>query len=328
MSFKNFKRFIRRITPLKIVTFLYKNKTMFEVEKFGLRIKDDGVQYHIIRQKNEIRISTKHEIYLNDIVENFEFYFSGVKPFTLGDINVVDFSTPRWHWVTGFDPFPILFPSFAEPIVTTKQYIEFADFKTDAVVIDLGAYSGLTSILFDMAIPSGEGRVIAIEADSHNLIACQENFSLYQNLKNRKIELIHAAIWKDNEGVSFSSEGNMGSSTVSIVGSMRGENITVPSYTLDSLAEKFCLSRVDFIKCDIEGGETEIFDIPEFFDKFSPKILIECHIINGSSTVRKCQEVLSKFGYACEEVQQEGFPLPLLMCKRLLKVNELNSDNR
>ena len=86
----------------------------------------------------------------------------------MGGVNIVDFSTPRWHWVTGFELFPILFPSFVEPVVTTHQYIEFAELKKEAVVIDLGAYSGLTSILFDMAIPSG-GQVIALEADSQNM---------------------------------------------------------------------------------------------------------------------------------------------------------------
>ena len=108
----------------------------------------------------------------------------------------------------------------------------------------------------------------------------------------------------------------MGSSAVDIVGKGRGDNISVPSLTLIQIAEKFQLSRVDFIKCDIEGCETEIFDCPQFFSRFSPKILIECHMVNGISTPTICHEILSKYGYTCEQVEQQGSPLPLLMCKR------------
>jgi hypothetical protein len=89
------------------------------------------------------------------------------------------FQPLRWHWVRGFESLPILFPSFVEPIVTIKQYIEFAELKNEAVGIDLGVYSGLTRILFDMAIPSG-GQMVALEADSQNIIACKENFTLYE----------------------------------------------------------------------------------------------------------------------------------------------------
>jgi FkbM family methyltransferase len=306
---------IRKIIPLNVILSFYNWRLRTYAGKMGLGVKRIGDQYHIKKQNNVIVISKKHSVYLNEIIENFDVYFSAVKPIKCCGVNIVDFSTPRWHWVTGFELFPILFPSFVEPVVTTKQYIEFAELKEEAVVIDLGAYSGLTSILFDMAIPLG-GQVIALEADSQNIIACKENLALYEKVKKRKIELINAAVWKNDLGVTFSSEGNMGSSAVNFVGKGRGDNISVPSLTLIQIAEKFQLSKVDFIKCDIEGGETEIFDCPQFFSKFSPKILIECHMVNGINTAKICDEVLSKYGYSCEQVEQQGFPLPLLMCKR------------
>lgn len=106
----------------------------------------------------------------------------------------------------------------------------------------------------------------------------------------------------------------MGSSAVDVVGTDRGDTVSVPSLTLDQIVEKFQLTHVDFIKCDIEGGETEIFDCPKFFSKFLPKILIEGHIVNGISTLEKCQNDLFKYGYICKQVEQHGFPLPLLLC--------------
>ena len=122
-------------------------------------------------------------------------------------------------------------------------------------------------------------------------------------------------MWKNNDGISFSSEGSMGSSAVDLVGSDRGGVVNiVNSITLESLAAKYNLQRVDFIKCDIEGGETEIFDQPDFFKKFRPKIIIECHLISGRLTTEACKKVLSKFRYRFEVIVQEGYPLPLLFC--------------
>jgi hypothetical protein len=83
-----------------------------------------------------------------DIIDSFEYYYNSVFP--IDDFNgnlVVDFSNPKYHEVVGFESQPIIFPSLAEPIITTTQYLDFADLQNDSVVIDLGAYSGLTSIL-------------------------------------------------------------------------------------------------------------------------------------------------------------------------------------
>ena len=67
-----------------------------------------------------------------------------------------------------------------------------------------------------------QGVVIAIDADELNLKCMESNFALYKNINNDKIEILSGAIWKDNKGLNFSSEGNMGSSAVSIVGKRRG----------------------------------------------------------------------------------------------------------
>jgi hypothetical protein len=52
----------------------------------------------------------------------------------------------------------------------------------------------------------------------------------------------------------------------------------------------------------------------DFFKKFRPKIIIECHSILGKLTTKKCMEVLSKYGYKFQLKEQEGYPLPLLFC--------------
>ena len=321
------KEIIRKILPPVVMLIITKWRLSANAKKWDLNIikyKPDSDRYWIINKGNMILISSKHLRYIDDLMGNFNFYYSSVKPVECGGFNVVDFTTPRLHWVTGFELFPILFPSFAEPITTTQQYIELADFKNGDVVFDLGAYSGLTSIMFDMAIPGG-GCVIALEADHKNLGACIENISRYEKIKNRKIELVYAAVWNDDGGVTFSSEGNLGSSVVS--GNEQSGTVKVPSLTLLQIADKFQLTHVDFIKCDIEGGETVIFDCPQFFSRFSPKILIGCHLVGGISSSALCRKILSKYGYTFEEVKEQGYPLPLLLCKCQTIITDVMKDN-
>lgn len=310
-----FKKIIRETIPNQLLLDLLYFYTCAHARMLEISVSACAEYYKISKELSEIRLSKNQAIYIKDIVDHFDFYYGGVEPEKVGGINLVDYSKPNYHHVKGFDYFKIMFPSVAEPIVTTRQYIEFAQLSENSVVIDLGAYSGLTSILFDMEIKKG-GRVIAVEADQKNIPSCKTNFEEYQKRSGRSIDFVQAAIWKDCGGVSFSSEGNMGSSASDIVGSGRGDLFQMPSITLTKIAQDFDLSRVDFIKCDIEGGEIEIFKQDDFFAKYSPKIMIECHLVDGVMTSAACKNILGKYGYNFRLVTQDGYPLPLLECWR------------
>ncbi len=143
----------------------------YNIKKKGKtkNIKIDFFKYHIdfLKMNQIIRINNKHFIYYMDIINSFEYFFNSVCP--VNDYNnnlLIDFSTPRYYNVIGYEHQPVLFPSYAEPVSTTFQYIKFANLKKDSVVLDLGSYSGLTSMLFkDICY---EGIVIAVDADEIN----------------------------------------------------------------------------------------------------------------------------------------------------------------
>lgn len=260
----------------------------------------------IVRDQRTIKIARKHEIYSSDIERHFDHYFDAV---TNND-GVVDYSAAAFHLVNDFGFMPIFFPGFAEPVKTTKQYLDFAGFKEDSVAIDLGAYSGLSSILFSLA----GARVFAVEADPVNIFACTKNFESFVDHGGKEIPLIGKAIWRDNCGVHFSSEGNMGSFIGE--GSGRGTGVQVPSITLFDLAESFSLEKIDFIKCDVEGAEAHIFFQQQFFDKYNPKIIIESHYSDGAMTTDKCIYALERFGYRVSVCEQDGADFPLLKAER------------
>jgi len=157
-----------------LIRLLYRQKKehsggLADLQKEGLSIRESAYFIDVYDNSNRcVRISQKHKVYIYDILNSFDYYFSSVKPLEIDNLLLVDFSTPRFHEVWGYDLHPIMFSSFAEPTVTTQQYLGFARLKEGSVVLDLGAYSGLTSILFDQLVGKS-GRVVSVDADQLNI---------------------------------------------------------------------------------------------------------------------------------------------------------------
>ncbi len=308
-------KLVRKTIPSFIFNYFIYVYAVILCNKKKLKIKKYKLFIDVYNTKRCIRISYKHLNYIFDIINSFQYYYKAVEPLSIDGINIVDYSTPRYHNVKGYNLHPIIFPSFAEPLSTTKQYLKSADLKSGSIVLDLGAYSGLTSILFDQLV-GDKGRVIAVDADKINVEYIKKNFSLYEKITKRKIDLLVGAVWKDNNGLIFSNEGNMGSSAVSIVGKRGNSRVSkIQSFTLSKIAELFHLDKIDFIKCDIEGAEAHIFNDKYFFKKFKPRIIIELHTVDSKSTYKNCVDELSKFGYKFKNIEQNGVSLPLLECR-------------
>ena len=307
------KKAIRSLIPLSIILPVYNLIIRLIYSTSGIKIIQNKGLIRLLKKNREIRIRTSQKLYLEETLSNFDFYFEGVIPSKQGKKEIVDYSKPAWHDVKNFDLMPIYFNSFCEPLRMIDKYIEFSEISEGSVVIDLGAYSALTSIIFDQRVGQ-TGLVIAIEADRENYLTCVKNLSLYEKITKKKIHLVNAAIWRDTNGIMFSSESSMGSSAVDFVGNDRAENIFVNTVTLMSLVNDFKLERVDFIKCDIEGAESVALNAPDFFNKYKPIVVMELHFIDGVSTEYSCRSFMENFGYTCTLKDQEGYPLKLLFC--------------
>lgn len=161
--------------------------------KFRMMASEVGVvatarsdEIELVKDSRVVRIGARHEIYAADVCKEFEHYFGAVEPIRLSDGRMLaDYSLPRWHDVSGFTTHPIHFPSLPEPIETTSQYLEFACIKSGDCVLDLGAYAGLTSILFSRLV-GANGLVIAVEPDQQN-IASLKKTSLF--IRQRGVEM-------------------------------------------------------------------------------------------------------------------------------------------
>jgi FkbM family methyltransferase len=274
----------------------------------NLDLISDHDKYKIISDNKQIWININQKIYIKTIMWFFDYYFDSVEYEKQGDLKIVDFSNSKKHKIKGFDEFEVYCPSVAEPFETIQQYLDFANLKEGDVVLDLGAYSGLTTIAFSRAVGK-KGKVISLEPDVFNFQYVEKNINENNSFDN--IQLLNAAVWNKTGTLEFSTEQNMGSSATCVVGN-RGIVREIPCFTLSDIAKMYNLESIDFIKCDIEGAEAYIFDDYDFFNKYKPKIILETHIVNGEFCDKICIDNLKKFGYDYTTINQKGLEMPLI----------------
>lgn len=263
----------------------------------GIAISLHDAYIELRKQDAAVRMSRQHAVYLRGMLLRFDYYFSAVVPDLDGGLAVADYSAPRHHRLTGFDDFPAFFHSYPEPMVSTEAYLDFADIQPGDVVLDLGAYAGMASILFSKQVGAA-GLVVSFEPDPHNFNAARMNTGMHAKVSGlNNIRLHQRAIWKDDKGLEFSCDGNMGSSASQIVGK-RGEVRQVETTTLACIRDENDLDRIDFIKVDIEGAEIAVFEQSlDLLRSMRPAIVMESHRVNNVHSASTCAQLLRSIGY-------------------------------
>lgn len=266
--------------------------------------------------RREILLRESHRVYVHDMRSRFDYFFDAVAAdVTQPDgVCVVDYSYPHDHLVVGFTDFPIRCPSLAEPFAACEQYLELAHLAQGDVVLDLGAYSGLSTIAFSKAV-GANGRVIALGPDAENYKACLLNLERHAAASGlTNVFMTQAAITAKARMVSFSTEGSMGSADSRIVGIGRGPVQKVQGIPLAEIAHSLGLVRLDVIKMDIEGMEAEVLQSAgDFLRRFRPRIIVEAHYLKTGITTNAVIDALRAAGYQCETVRQPGIELPLVV---------------
>ena len=282
-------------------------------ESSGLRLVTRDLFYDLERGGTVLRIRRAHAVYLHHMIENFDYYVDSVEPLQIDGQKIVDISGPRYHRLRGFADVPFLFPSHTEPYNTTSEYLEFAGLSEGMVVLDVGAYSGVTSIIFAQLVGT-TGHVYAFEADETNYACAKVNIEMAERVMGLKnITLLQKAIWSHNDGILFSHEGAMGSSAVAITGGGRGTERIVPSTTLENFFRENALNRVDFIKVDIEGGEIALLDSSmEFLRNIQPRMIVEPHWVGDQMSTERCCGLLESGGYEIYVRGKVGESEPLI----------------
>jgi len=163
------------------------------------------------------------------------------------------------------------------------------------VVLDIGAHIGWYSIQAARAV-GDSGRVVALEPDESNRKQLERNLALNQIANHTIVPL---AAWSVTGLVHWSP------SEVSVwnkIDAVRGSE-TIEAISLDDLVTRLSLPRVDWIKMDIEGAETEALAGAEVtLRRFHPTLFIEVH-----ECTEQVRRLLAGYGYS---IEQETFDQP------------------
>jgi FkbM family methyltransferase len=252
----------------------------------------------ITQGTRSISIGDHQNAYIPEVQRHFDAWFAAINE----DTDHLDFSAPRLSQLHGWQ-FPIWLPSFTESITDLDQYIAHAQLQPGDIAIDGGGFAGLTAMLLALQVGPA-GHVITFEPDIANAFCLRRNLNEFTKRYGYGPELIEAALWDSTGQIQFSADTAMGSSAVQIVGP-RGNVTTVRTLTLTDAAAH--LPRVDYVKLDIEGAETNALSDSAFFTTHRPRLSIECH-----HTLDAVLTQLDALDYDSETLTQNTSTFPLV----------------
>jgi FkbM family methyltransferase len=139
------------------------------------------------------------------------------------------------------------------------------------VILDVGGYTGLSAAFFAHSYP--DAKIIVIEPDPQNFEMLLHNTAQFPN-----VTAVHAAVWKESGSISITDPG-LGSwgLQVSEASDALPAKDLIRAVTIDEIRKEFGLDRIDLLKVDVEGSETEIFPSADAWLPFIDVICIELH---------------------------------------------------
>lgn len=148
---------------------------------------------------------------------------------------------------------------------------EYVKLRKDDIVIDAGANLGLFSLFCSRKEVK---KVFAFEPQKAVINLLKKNILL--NNKNELVEVVPYGLSDRNDDYLLSHSGT-GHSAGSIVIRRNDENDTekISCKTLDSWVRERGISKIDFIKADIEGAERNmLLGATEILAKYAPRLAI------------------------------------------------------
>ncbi len=165
-------------------------------------------------------------------------------------------------------------------------------------VIDIGAHKGAYTYWMSKGV-GPKGHVVAIEPQQELALRLKE---LYH--KNTRVRVRHSAVSDQTGTITLHIPGegpSHGASIHQIHDDQPVRAVEVPSISLNDIPGEYALKRIDFIKCDTEGAEREIFSAGyRTLDKYRPNVLVECerrHAGDDDDPVGDLWNIFRSLGY-------------------------------
>jgi FkbM family methyltransferase len=180
------------------------------------------------------------------------------------------------------------------------EIYKFDSKNKEHIIYDCGANIGMSCLYFKKLYPNA--KIKAFEADLKIANILKENLRKNDILKN--VEIINSAVWIDENGLEFSSEGADG-------GSIYGNDnkVKISSIRLKDFLEKE--KKIDMLKMDIEGAEYDVLKDCQDSLKNVENLFVEYHSWNNDD--QKLSEILdifekNNFRYYVESLTKRKYP--------------------
>lgn len=169
-------------------------------------------------------------------------------------------------------------PEILQEVYINKVYEPYLKGKKDLTILEAGANIGIVSMYFSQFAK----KVYAIEPAKQHVDILHKNLA-DNNISN--VTVIPKALSDKNGTTRFYHNTNTTMFSLNNAVNDKNDYEEVKTTTMDTLFEDNDIDHIDFMKCDVEGHESEIFN-SEGFRKVANKIDIivsEWHTWNKSS---------------------------------------------
>ncbi len=210
-----------------------------------IRICYSGISNFLYLAKSEHSLKNKLKILFTFIRINFKFLFFS-KLFKLKKERIFGFK------IDAFDYEIIRF--LFEEIFFRNEY-RFISKRKNPIIFDCGANIGFATIFFKWIYPESE--IYAFEPDKNTFEILKKNV-LQNKLKN--VHLYNSAISDKNGEIDFFIDPTCPGSLIMSTKQERmpKDKITVDCLSLSTFIKNNNLSKIDYLKMDIEGSEFEV----------------------------------------------------------------------
>lgn len=165
------------------------------------------------------------------------------------------------------------------------------------LVFDLGAHQALVALVAGRIV-GNHGRVIAVEAEPHNVRVARTNVALNAA---ENIEVVHAAVTVEPGYIRF-AEGLNGR----LMERGRVGTVDVPAVTIDGLAAEY--GHPDVVLVDVEGAEVLALEGAAKTIRRGARFVVEVHLACGLEDLGGRLEDLTRLldGYRFETFDLDG----------------------
>jgi len=183
--------------------------------------------------------------------------------------------------------------------IFVKQNYDFIALNNQPYIIDCGSNIGISVIYFKTIYP--QAKIVGFEPDRKAFMALEKNL---KSFGYDDVKIYNKAVWSSDATLDFQVEGSWGGM---VSGEPNEKTIKVESQRLKDLL----IGSVDFLKIDIEGGETEVLEDCVAELRNVKNLFVEYHSSFGKTqTLDKILSIITSAGmrYHIKEAAKRSKP--------------------